>query len=71
MTVSVYSRKSKLTQLKSFDYLADEYDTIEVTEWHNGEGVDVLIERNKGTDLIFSLTYGEAEALQYLILHRG
>lgn len=61
--METYTKKSVLLPLKQFDYLAKEHDYIEVTEWHNGEGYDIHTQ-----DKQFSLTDGELEALQFLVL---
>lgn len=58
------SRKSVHDTLKKYDYLSKDSWYIEVTEWVNGEGIDVTIESD-GTKLI-SLTYGELDAINYL-----
>lgn len=55
-----------MDMLKPFCHFADENGFIEVTEWKNGEGVDVNI-ASQGTELRqFSLTYGELELLYVL-----
>lgn len=41
-------------------------DTLTVTEWPNGEGIDIVMERTSFSDLKaveFSLTHGELDAL--------
>jgi len=45
-------------------------DYMEVTEWSNGEGYDIVIDR-KGDTERFSLTYGEWELLQVLMNWKG
>lgn len=40
-------------------------DFIEITEWINGEGFDVLIETDKREK--FSLTLGQYDALEHLV----
>lgn len=57
-----YSKKSISDELRKYDCLAKESDFIEVTEWHNGEGWDISINEN-----VISLTYGQLEAINYLI----
>lgn len=47
--------------LRKFDYLAKEYDYIEVTEWHNGEGWNIDL---NGT--VIQLTDGQLKAINYL-----
>lgn len=59
------SRKSVNDKLKKYDYLAKDEDYIEVTEWANGEGYDITIDRGSNYKQ-FSLTDGELEAIKYL-----
>ena len=56
------NRKSVNDKLRKYDHLAKEDDFIEVTEWTNGEGWDISINDN-----IISLTWGQLEAVNYLI----
>jgi hypothetical protein len=53
--------------LNKYDYLVSKEDKafIEVTEWSNKEGIDISIERENESKL-FSLTYGELDAINYL-----
>lgn len=55
-------RKTVFEDLNKFSYLAKEHDYIEVTEWTNGEGWDINL-----NDKHISLTYGELNAINYLI----
>ena len=61
------TRKSVNDSLGKYDYLVnkDEHSFIEVTEWANGEGFDIVIETKTKSKLI-SLTIGELEAINYL-----
>ena len=59
------NRKSISDDLKKYDFLAKDDDFITVTEWTNGEGIDITIHSN-GRDKSFSLTYGELDAINYL-----
>jgi hypothetical protein len=43
---------------------------MEVTQWSNGEGFDIVIDRKTNKET-FSLTYGEWELLQILINWKG
>ena len=62
-----YERNSIFSSLQEFDPgFAKEHDYIEITEWYNGEGFDVVI-----NDKQFQLTYGQFEALQALVLYKG
>lgn len=56
-----YNKKSVYEKLKTFDYLSKEDSFIEVTEWHNGEGWDIIID-----DKVISLTHGQLAAINYL-----
>lgn len=56
-------RKSVSDSLKKYCYMAKENDFVEVTEWANGEGYDINISDGKSV----SLTYGELEAINYLV----
>lgn len=56
------SRKSINDKLKKYDYLAKDNDIIEVIEWTNGEGYDIII-----NDKIISLTRGQIDAINYLV----
>ncbi len=47
--------------------LAGRDDFIEVTEWVNGEGVDVDLHSKHSGDTKFSLTYGEWDCLQMIM----
>ena len=55
------NRKSISDKLTKYDYLAKDDDFIEVTEWTNGEGYDIVI-----NDKIISLTDGQLDAINYL-----
>ena len=56
------NRKSISDKLKKYDYLAKDNDFIEVIEWTNGEGYDIII-----NDKIISLTRGQIDAINYLV----
>lgn len=60
--MKITNRKSIYEDLSKFSVFADEHDFIEVTEWTNGEGVDVNIEDKSGSRKI-SLLYDEIEAI--------
>lgn len=60
--MKINNRKSIYEDLSKFSIFADEHDFIEVTEWTNGEGVDVNIEDKSGSRKI-SLLYDEIEAI--------
>lgn len=58
------SRTSVHDDLKKYDYISKDNGYIEVTEWTNGEGIDVTIE--SGSTKLISLTYGELDAINHL-----
>lgn len=60
--MKVNERKSVSDELKKYDHLAKDTDFIEVTEWTNEEGWDIWL-----NDRLMSLTYGQLEAINYLI----
>ena len=55
------TRKSVNDKLRVYDYLAKKDDYIEVTEWVNGEGIDISINTTS-----ISLSYGQLDAINYL-----
>lgn len=64
--MKIQNRKSISDELKKYCYCSNgNNDFIEVTQWTNGEGIDITINTN-GQDKSFSLTYGELEAINYL-----
>ena len=64
--MEIQNRKSISDKLKKYCYHSNrDNDFIEVTEWTNGEGIDVTIDSN-GHNKSFSLTHGELEAINYL-----
>lgn len=65
--VKINNRISISDSLNKYDYLINKDDKafIEVIEWGNQEGIDVSIERENESKL-FSLTYGELDAINYL-----
>jgi hypothetical protein len=68
--ITVNSRRSVFSELKPYCHHSGENDCMEVTQWGNGEGFDITIDR-KHTMEKFSLTYGEWELLQVLINWKG
>lgn len=59
-------RKSINDSLKKYTYSGDDSDFIEITEWTNGEGIDISISLVNGNDKNYSLSYDELEAINYL-----
>lgn len=61
--IEKYNRPAVCCSLNEFDIkFASKIDVVEVCEWKNGEGIDVYI-----NDKHHSFTYGELEAINYLI----
>lgn len=58
------NRKSVHDDLRKYTHLSKDGGYIEVTEWVNGEGIDIVIEN--GDTKVVSLSYGELEAIEYL-----
>ena len=65
--IEVNTLTSKSINLKKYCHFAKEHDEIQVVEWINGEGFDVVI--HTGQPKTFSMTYGEFDALQLLIAY--
>ena len=59
--MKTYTRKSKMDDLTKYCHLSKEHSYIEVTEWNNGEGIDVAFD-----DKIIQLSWGELEAINVL-----
>ena len=70
MTIEVSQRRAVFAQLKPYCFHAGDNDYMEVTEWSNGEGYDIVIDRKNNTERS-SLTHGEWECLQVLINWKG
>ena len=71
MSIKVSQRRAVFALLKPYCHFAKDDDYIEVTEWTNGEGVDIEISRSSGYGKIISLTHGEWELIQVLVNYRG
>lgn len=61
--MEIKQRKSVNDSLKKYCVYAKDDDYIEITEWTNGEGWDINISDEKR----ISLTFGELEAINYLV----
>lgn len=66
MSIEVSNRRAVFAELKSYCHLSSDNDYMEVTEWSNGEGYDICINRKSDVER-FSLTYGEVELLTVLL----
>jgi hypothetical protein len=60
-----YNRKAVFCNLKEYDFSCKEHSYIEITEWHNGEGVD--INAYNYTDRTISISYGEFKLIKKLV----
>jgi hypothetical protein len=60
-----YNRKAVFCSLKEYDFLAKEHSYVEITEWKNGEGID--INAYSHTDRNVSLSYGEFKLIKKLV----
>ena len=60
-----YKRNSVFSPLKDYDYLSKEHAYIEVTEWKNGEGVDINIYNH--SEQTMSLGHGEFKLIKKII----
>ena len=60
-----YKRKSVFSELSKYDIYSKEDDYIEVTEWNNGDGIDVEIFCSDTER--FQLTYGQFRLLKKLV----
>ena len=69
MAIEVSKRRAVFAELKPYCHHGGEHDYMEVTEWSNGEGYDIVIDRKRGSEK-FSLTYGEWELLQVLMNYK-
>ena len=68
--IEVSKRRAVFAELKGYCHLSSDNDYMEVTEWSNGEGYDVCIDRKSGSEK-FSLTHGEWVLMQVLMNWKG
>ena len=68
--IEVSKRRAVFAELKDYCLMSGDNDYMEVTEWSNGEGYDVCIDRKNGGEK-FSPTYGEVELLTVLLNWKG
>ena len=57
------NRKSVSTNLKNYDHLAKEHSFVQVTEWDNGEGWDIIFDEK-----VIALTRGQVDAIIHLTM---
>jgi len=62
--IEKYKRETIFAKLNNYCYLAKEEDFIEITEWKNGDGVDLTLSSFR--DRIIQLTWGELKAIKKL-----
>jgi hypothetical protein len=60
-----YKRKAVFSNLKEYDFSCKEHSYIEITEWHNGEGID--INANNYSDRTISISWGEFKLIKKLV----
>jgi hypothetical protein len=60
-----YNRKAVFCHLKEYDCASKEHSYVEITEWKNGEGID--INAYSHTDRNVSLSYGEFKLIKKLV----
>lgn len=58
-----YTRTSKTVDLPAYCHLSEESDFIELTEWFNDEGTDIVMHTNSIGQQKFAITYGQLDAL--------
>lgn len=61
MNPEIKQRPSIFDKLRKYDYLAEDSDFIEITEWTNEEGWDISFK-----DKIISLSIGQLDAINHL-----
>ena len=69
-SIESYNRRANLAELESYCHLSKKDGFMEVTEWHNGEGYDIVL-HNGMFQQNFTLTHGELQLLQVLTNYRG
>lgn len=50
-------------EIKEYCHFADDHDHLSVTEWSNGEGFDLVIDKKNST-IFQQFTFGEWECLK-------
>ena len=68
--IEVSKRRAVFSELKDYCMHSGDHDYMEVTEWSNGEGYDICINRKSDGEK-FSLSYGEVELLMVLLNYKG
>ena len=70
MSIQVNKRRAVSSELKPYCHHSGVNDFMEVTQWTNGEGFVIVIDRKHDSEK-FSLTYGEFELLQVLMNYKA
>lgn len=70
MSIVVNNRRAVFGELKNYCMHSGDHDYMEVTEWANGEGFDIIIDRMRGIER-FSLSHGEFDLLVVLLNWKG
>ena len=65
--IKIKEIKCAESKLSNFCHLTKEQDMIYVSQWDNGEGFDVTIQRDGAT--LLQLTYGELKAINTLVTY--
>jgi hypothetical protein len=60
-----YKRKAVFCHLKDYDFASKENSYVEITEWKNGEGID--INAYNYTDKTISISWGEFKLIKKLV----
>jgi len=60
-----YKRKAVFCNLKEYEFSCKEHSYIEITEWKNGEGID--INAYNYSDRTISISYGEFKLIKKLV----
>ena len=58
-------RTEVFSELGSYCYLSQPTDFIAVSEWHNGEGIDITIQSSMGQQMV-ALTHGQLKLINVL-----
>ena len=65
-TFPIKNRKCLFSEIGSYCYLSKPNDYVEITEWTNGEGVDINISDGAGNRTI-SMTWGEFKLVKKMM----
>lgn len=63
---SVENRKSVFSELENYCHIGKPNDFVEITEWTNGEGVDINISSRLGNQIV-QLTWGEFKLIKMMM----